>query len=259
MKRGLLLLALAACDEPTFHGVPGASLAPQLRNALPTAACGTDIAFAEDGPVALRYRYLYDAFGRLAFARGAYVDTRHEDTIEYRWDNLDQMLSMIQRSSWNGRVVDIEALYSTLGDLVEYTWHGDDGAELHTYTDRDARGLPARETIHVGALSVVFELHYDAGGRLVLASADDGTTTVYTYDDDGRTITIDTDDGAFVGVIELDEQDRQVSERWGGTDPAAVTSEQIYTWTGDRLDRKTYREPGVVQIETYLYDCDSGR
>ncbi len=264
MRSTLLLLALAACEGNPVHELPGVALAPKLRSSLPAAACGTEIAFAEGGPIAMRYRYLYDAFGRLAFARGEYVESRYEDTIEYRWDNLDQMSSIIQRSSWDGSVAEVEALYSTLGDLVEYTYRAGGNVEHHSYGERDARGLPAVEAIEVGAgklgsESATFSLHYDAGARLVLATSDDGPTTVYTYDDDARTITIDTNDGAFRGVIEHDDNSRQLSERWSGTDPSATESEQIFAWAGDRLERMTYREPGIVQIETYLYDCDTGR
>ncbi len=256
------LLALAACDGSPVHELPGVALAPKLRSTLPAAACGTEIAFAENGPIEMRYRYLYDAFGRLSFARGELLQSRYEDTIEYRWDNLDQMSSIVQHSSWDRRVVEIEALYSTLGDLDEYTYRRNGEVERHTYGDRDARGLPGRETIALGGKAGVpvatFALHYDASGRLVLATAD-GTTTVYSYDDDARTITIDTDDGAVLGVIELDDSNRELSERWTGTDPSAIDSEQIFTWSGDRLERMTYREEDSLQIETYLYDCDTDR
>ena len=248
------ILLLAACEAPAAHPVPGIWRASQLRSTLPAAACGTDISFG--GPIALRYRYLYDAFGRLAFARGTYTDSPYEDTIAYRWDNLDQLTGVVQRSTWDGSVVEIEALYSSLGDLVEYTWRGP-RVERHRY-EYDVRGLPDREIIEVGKLAAAFELHYDATNRIVLATGD-ASTTVYTYDDDARTITIDTDDGAFVGVIEYDGEDHQLAERWSGSDPMAAHTEQLYTWSGDRLDRMTSRSGDDVQIETYLYACDSGR
>ncbi len=261
MKCTLLLIALAACDDHAIRPLPGASLAPQLRNTLPVAACGTDIAFSETGAVDARYRYLYDAFGRLSFARGSFVGTPYEDTIEYRWDNLDQVAAIIERSSWDGSVAEVQALYSTLGDLVEYTARRAGQLERHTYDDVDPSGHPGVEKIDLGEgkisqASAVYALHYDAVGRLVLATSDDGPTTVYTYDDDARTITIDTDDGAFVGVIEYDGDDHQLAEHWSGSDPMAEETERIFTWTGDRLDRTTYRAGDDVQIETYLYDCD---
>ena len=241
---------LAACEQFEAHPVPGISRAPELRSTLPATVCGTDVSFG--GPIALRYRYLHDAFGRLAFARGTYTDSPYEDTIEYRWDNLDQIAGVTQRSTWNGSVVELEALYSSLGDLVEYSWRGD-RVERHRY-EHDERGLPNREIIEVGKLAAAFELHYDAANRIVLATGDD-STTIYTYDDDARTITIDTDDGAFVGVIEYDGEDHQLAERWSGRAPTAEHTEQVFTWTGDRLDRMTYRSGDDVQIETYLYDC----
>jgi len=258
MRRAVMLVALAACQDHTVIQLPGAALAPHLRSTTPAAACGTDIAFSEDGPIELRYRYLYDAFGRLSFARGAYVGYQFEDTIEYRWDNLDRVVRQRQVSGWDGDTVEVEALYSTLGDLVEYTYQG----ERHSYTAHDAKGLPAREIVDVGRSSIAFDLSYDAHGRLVLSTST-VQTTVYTYDDDARTITIDTDRGALLGVVEFDDANRDLVERWTGTDPSVIDSEATFAWNGDRLETLTYRsgseaaprELRVIQVETYRYDC----
>jgi YD repeat-containing protein len=263
MNRAITFAALlAACEPPASSDLPGVELAPQLRSHTPANACGTDIAFTDGGEIELRYRYSYDALGRLAYARGTYANSRYEDTIEYRWDNLDRMVQLVQTGSDGGRA-EIVALYNTLGDLLEYTWSGPE-SERHLYERFDASGRPAREVATVAGSDLAFALHYDARGRLALAAAEgDGPSTIYTYDDDGRTITIDTDQGAFRNVLTYDDANRQLTEIWSGNDPSLIAGEQVFEWDGDRLLKMTYRsgsesapdELRVVEVDSYLYDC----
>ncbi len=92
-------------------------------------------------------------------------------------------------------------------------------------TDADAGQPTVRGAVGArGQPDARYQLAYDADNRLAVVVMQGGATTTYTYDDDARTTTIDTGNGAFHGVIEFDEQNRELSEVWGGTDPSAQQS-----------------------------------
>lgn len=260
MKRWLLVLA--ACGTPTKDKLPSATIAPDLEAQMTTNACATDISF--DGErVAISYRYTYDEHGRLALARGRYA-SGIEDRIEYEFDNLDHLQRQVYTRPSDGSRSELVAHYSTLGDLLEYTLTQRGAERRYVYTGFTDAGQPTREHYTAGGETRIYQLDYDAMGRLArVAPEDGGYSTIYTYDDDERTITIDTGQGAYRGVIVYDEANRRLSESWDGTDPSVYASEELYEWSGDRLRKITYREgtdfaPHVlstVEIHTYSYNC----
>lgn len=266
MKLVVLIAGLAACDAAPTHKVPGASITPQLDNHTPASACGTDLDFDGDGGFDGRWNYRYDDRGRLAHADGSFGPSvgGWESTIDYRYDNLDRMEHSLQVAG--NASAEVTALYNTLGDLIEYTSIQPGQFEHYHYDRFDDLGHPTRETASSpkALASTTYELHYDAGGRIALVMPEGGgSATVYTYDDEARTITIDTDDGAYRGVIELDDRDRELSELWDGTTPGVIANQQRYEWSGDRLVKATAlsgSEPAphdleIIEVDTYRYDC----
>ena len=258
MKRWLILLA--ACGAPAPTKVPGANIAPDLEARATTNACATDISY--DGQqVAIRYRYTYDELGRLAVARGRYANGV-EDRIDYEFDNLDHLQRQLYTRA--GSRSEIVAQYSTLGDLLEYTLTRDGDVQHYVYTGFTDAGQPTREHYTADGETRIYQLDYDATGRIARVAPDDGGySTIYTYDDAARTVTIDTGQGAYRGVIAYDESNRRVREFWDGTDPSVYASEDIYEWAGDRLQRITFRAGtdlaphalSTVEIHTYSYNC----
>ena len=69
----------------------------------------------------IRYRYTYDALGRLAHATGTYA-SGPDDAIDYAYDNLDHVTQTLQTRAWDNARVEVAAEYDTLGDLLDYTW-----------------------------------------------------------------------------------------------------------------------------------------
>jgi hypothetical protein len=261
--RWSLLLVLAACDGAPDHKLPGASLTPELDNRTPASACATEFDVDGDGRSDGHWQYRYDDRGRLAHADGNFVGGG-QSTIDYEFDNLDRMTHSLQ--VMGDASAEVTALYNTLGDLIEYTLAQPDRWEHYTYAGFDDFGHPTRETSSSpkAEFSTTYQVHYDAAGRIALVMPETGgSATVYSYDDDARTITIDTDDGAYRGVIELDDRDRELSETWDGTDPSVIANSQTYEWSGDRLIKATARsgtqfaphELRVIEVDTYRYDC----
>ena len=265
MRYVLVLLALAACDQPPVRKLPGADLAPHLRSRTPPAACGIDVTYDEG---VVRYRHDFDERGRVAVATGR-VGADIVESVAYEWDHLGHLVHLRQTSTYGGAGIVIVAQYDTLGDLLEYTWtHSAPGyqrAQRYAYSDFSDGGLPAREEITLDGETRTFRLAYDANGRIVATTPEgEGPTTIYTYDDAARTITIDSDGGAVRGVFAFDAEDRQLSETWDGTAPGTVASADLFEWDGDRLLTITHRsgtpaqprELRTVAVDTYRYDCD---
>jgi len=153
--------------------------------------------------------------------------------------------------------------FDTLGDLVDYTVDQHAGtyndSTRYTYADLTATGQPATEIIiDNGGPAARYLLTYDATDRLVAATLAGGATTTYTYDDEAtRTLTIDTDNGAFHGVVVYDDQSRELSETWGGSDPQATARSTVYDYAGDLLQSVTYHEASSTEIDTMRYACDT--
>lgn len=261
--RGQLAIAavLAACSAPAPRKLPGASITPHLELAR-VSACGVDVALDGHASPDVRYVYTYDPLGRLARATGTWT-SGDSDRLDYTWDHLDHLVQLLDTAGSAPAQVEIAADYDTLGDLVDYAWN----TTTYRYSGFAEDGQPTREVIaQPGAADAVYDLGYDASGRIVQASQEGGPTTLYTYDDAAtRTVTIDTDHGASLGIIVYDDADRELSESWDGSDPSVIASETRYAWDGDRLLSTTYRsgsyasphELRTVEVDTLRYDCRS--
>lgn len=270
---GLAALACAAgCNGTASPRLPGASITPHLAARVAPAACGLDVAMFGSTTPSIRYRYTYDARGELVHATGSYA-TGPDDVVDYDWDHLGHLTHMLETRAWGDVRSETTAEYDTLGDLIDYTWSeaASDGSdqERYAYAALTDAGLPAREVVsQPGQPDVGYTLDYDASERIAHAVQDGGPTTTYTYDDRAtRTTTIDTGDGAFHGVIVYDDDDHELSETWGGSDPAAIASDDRYDWSGDRLLSVTHRsgtsdaprDLQLVEVDTLRYDCAAAR
>lgn len=252
------LLAGTACNAPASQPLPGAPLAPLFARP-PSSACGTDISADENGPVLLRYRYVYDDLGRIAHAYGTFPGGGAPISVDYAWDNLDHVVQIVDARGTETPQITTTALYTTLGDLIEYT----SGAQRYAYSAFDDDGRPTHEVVSDGQASMSYQLAYDATGRIARVTPETGDPTLYTYDDDARTLTVDTGNGAFHGLVVYDDANHELSESWDGTDPAARASEDAYAWDASRLLSYTHREATAaaphelhtVEHDTYRYDC----
>jgi hypothetical protein len=247
----LAILALAACNEPSHPAkLPGASLTPELARPAPNM-CGIDVDWNADDRVDLRYTFTLDDLGRISHGQGVYTSPHADATIDYDYDNLDRLVQYIESAgTWR---YTSSALYSSLGDLVEYTTVQQGQTQHTTYSDFTETGMPRHEVIADGKMLYPFSLEYDAWSRILRAAPADGPPTIYSYDDDARTTLIDSQGGAYRGVVVYDEQNHVLSETWTGDD---YSRENVYTYEGDRLLTSTHREAGTTQIDTYRYDCD---
>lgn len=268
MKR-LALIFLVACSSQPLRRLPGASTTPVVGIARTARSCGYDVS-GGDPSVYVHYVYSYDALGRIAGATGHFTAGGPDDHVDYTYDHLDHMTRAFEtRGGASDRIEQINS-FDTLGDLVEYTLeqHGTayNASTKYTYSDLTASGQPKTEIIvDSGNAPARYLLTYDATDRLVAATLAGGSTTTYTYDDDqGRTLTVDTDNGAFHGVYLYDDQNRELSETWGGTDPRATARVTTYDYTNDLLATITYQqaatttEPLVtVETDTMRYTCDT--
>ncbi len=263
MRWLVLVVALGACAPPAIKRVPGASTTPRLALARSTRACGIDIAYDTDS-IAARYRYTYDAIGRLAHATGTFTAGGATDEIVYTYDHLDHLTHMLERE---GAITSVEQTesYDTLGDLIDYTLTEPNGTTRYTYSDLTATGQPKAEAISPGVgLATDYLLSYDATDRLVTATLVGGATTTYTYDDaTKRSLTVDTNNGGFHGVYLYDDQNRELSETWGGSDPQATSSATSYAYVADQLSTITYQQGATtsdplatVETDTLRYTCD---
>jgi YD repeat-containing protein len=265
-----LVATLAACDAAPNRRLPGAALtaAPHVVKVHASVACGDDVALDGDAVPDVRYRYTYDAIGRVAHETGKYSDGEPDDAVDFSYDFLDHMTHMVETNGLGETGVEIVAIYDTLGDLIDYT---NDQTSIsasdtldYQFSELTDTGQPTREVIaELGQPDIHYALAYDDSGRLAFVVQDGGVATTYTYDDDGRTTTIDTDNGAVVGVLVFDDQNRELSETWGGSDPFAIASDETYDYDGDRLLDITYRSgttadpqlPTFVETDTIEYDC----
>ena len=251
MKRAVLALAIAACNAPAPHGkVPGASLTPALARPQPTM-CGVNIDWDADSNVDISYTFTLDDLGRISHGEGVYTLKHPVATIDYEWDNLDHVVRYRETAgTWH---YEASALYTSLGDLVDYTTVQQGHTQRTTYSDLTETGMPRREVIEEGGATYELALEYDAWSRIVRAAPTEGPPTIYSYDDEARTTIIDSQGGAYRGVVVYDEQNHMLSETWSGQD---LAREDVYDYDGDRLVTSTHREAGATQISTYRYDCD---
>jgi YD repeat-containing protein len=188
--------------------------------------------------------------------------------IDYTYDHLGHMMHQLETRGWGDFRGEVTANYDTLGDLVDYTYDDTEPQYRDTlhyqYASLSDTGMPTRETIsETGQPDLHYTLVYDARDRIALTMQDGGSTTIYTYDDEARTTTIDTNQGQFHGVVVYDDQNRELSETWGGSDPAALATQTTYDFDGDRLITMTYESGDAtaphdlrpVETDTVLYDC----
>jgi len=257
----IAVLALAACTRPSSRALPGASYTPHLRASVATRACGEDVAYDGHSSPDETYSYSYDDFGRLAGAIGSYPYGGDDETTAYAYDNLDHETHMLDTLPSGGGTIEIVADYDTLGDLVDYTYAttipNSVDTQRYTMSQFTATGQPTIEVISdTSAPDAHYTLAYDAASRIVLAVRDGTSSTTYSYDDDGRTVTIDTDSGAFTGTIIYDDDNHELSETWGGSDPSAIASQTTYDYDGGQLLDVTYESGtplAVIEVDTLRY------
>ena len=268
---GFAFILVGCTSAAPDHRLPGATFTPHLDSAPASVACGDDIALYGDPSPDLRYTFAYDGSGLVSHAEGVYTAGGADDTIDYTW-GAGGLTHLLETRGWGDARYEITAAYDGANDLVDYAWDAAAGSE-HDHWDYALSGFvgtnqPAREVItEQGQPSFGYTLAYDATGRLVSATPDSGPATTWTYDDEARTITADTGNGAFDDVISYDDQDRELSDVWGGSDPSAIAGEEDYAWQGDRLDTMTYRSGSqeapqtltTVEVDTMRYGCSMAR
>ena len=261
-----MLAALVACSPSPARKLPGATIVPKLgRTERAAQACGFDVAFNGSPTVTVRYTNMFDELGRVTRVAGRYADLGPDDIIDYTYDHLDHLTHSLEtRGAGYDRAEETED-YDTLGDLVAYTLEqngpGYASTTRYLYRDLTPSGQPSTELVSfTGSPDATYQLAYDATDRIVAAVLEGGSTTTYTYDDDDtRSVTIDTDHGAFLGVITYDDQSRELSETWGGSDPQAQQQQTTYVWSGERLASITFMQGtplATVEVETPRYRCD---
>lgn len=267
-----VLLAAGCASSPSEHLVPSARLTPHLRPAATAVACGDDVALYGSATPDIRYGFTYDAAGQLSHADGVYAAGGSDDAIDYSYDAQGSLTHLLESRAWGDTRVELTAAYDGAENLTDYNyalsqanWSDAWQYAMSSFVGPDQ---PTREVIsETGQPDLGYTLSYDATGRLVEAVPDSGAPTTWTYDDTARTIAIDTGNGAFHGTIQYDDQDRELSETWGGTDPSAIASATTYAWSGDRLDTMTYQsgtsdaptQLSTVEVDTLRYDCAAAR
>jgi YD repeat-containing protein len=266
-----LVLVVGCSSSPSDKQLPSATFTPHFEaQSASNVACGEDIAFYGNPSPDLTYAFAYDNQGRITAANGVWAyDGSTEDTL-YTWNGWN-LTNMLSTSSYDGSTWEITAAYNAQNALTDYTWEvaGPNYQDSWTYAySLFVNDAPTRETVsQQGQQVVAYDLVYDAGGRLVSATPDNGPVTTWAYDDAAGTITIDTGNGAFTGVATFDADFKELSEVYGGSDPSVIDSESTFDWTGDRLDSATYRSGSeqaphtleLVQDSTYKYNCASAR
>jgi YD repeat-containing protein len=266
----LLPSACTSSDAPAI--LPGATVTPHLKSLATAVACGDDVAFYGDASPDIRYTYTYNSAGFVTQATGVYAAGGPNDSIDYTWDAAENFTHYLETNGPDQSRVEIAAAYDASNDLTDYTWSetATDYADSWDYAFSGFVGAnePSREVItEQGASGFGYQLDYDSFGRLTSAVPDSGDPTTYTYDDDNLTITVDTDNGAFTGVIVYDADGGELSETWGGSDPSAIASQDVYNWSGDELLSATYSSGSTdapdqlvtVETDTVRYDCSSAR
>lgn len=250
MRRAWLLLALVACNAPAHPAkLPSATPAPIARPQ--PQMCGIDIDWTGDKRADLRYRFTLDELGRISHGDGIYTAPHANATIDYEWDNLDRVVHYVEATG--SFRYESTAIYSSLGDLLEYTTVQPGQTQRTTYSDLTDTGMPRHEVIDDNGAPYPLELEYDAWSRITRAAPPDGPPTIYSYDDDARTTLIESQGGAYHGVVTYDEQNHMLSETWTGD---GVATEDTYSYDGDRMLTSLHREAGATQVDTYRYDCD---
>ena len=263
-------LFVVGCTSSAPDKLPGVARTPHLENAPASVACGDDVAFYGNPSPDIRYGYTFDGQGRLSHASGAYAAGGADQSIDYAWNGWN-MTHMLSTHGWNDATQWINATYDG-DDLTTYTWDYST-ADYHdnwtyAYTDFIGPWQPTRETItQQGGDNFGYTLAYDGDGRLVTATPDGGNAINYTYDDAARVITIDSGGGAYHGTVTYDDQFREINETWGGSDPHAWASEDLYTYSGDRLDTIVYSSGTedapqtltLVETDTLRYNCAAAR
>lgn len=267
-----LLFTVGCATSPSDHILPSASFTPHMEARTTSVACGDDVALYGSATPDIRYSFMYDAAGQLQHATGVYAAGGADDSIDYTWDAHGSMTHLLETRAWGDARVELTAGYDNAENLIDYTYaiSGSGYADTWQYAFSDFAGAnqPTREVIsEAGQPDFGYTLDYDANGRLVEAVPDTGAPTTWTYDDAARTIDVDTGNGAFHGTLSYDNQDRVLSETWGGTDPSVIDSDATYAWNGDQLDTMTYRsgtsdaptQLTTVEVDTLRYDCSSAR
>ena len=261
MKWAVVLLA--ACNAQAPKKLRSASTAPAAVT-LSAQQCGVDV--SNGSAPLVRYRYTYDQFNRLSHATGHYNAGGPDDEIDYTYDHLDHLTDTYQSRGGFSETYEVRETYDTLGDLIDYTTasHGKTYNDVtsYTYADLTASGQPKTEDIvDNGTAAGHYLLTYDTTNRLVAATLAGGETTTYTYDDeDTRTLTVDTDNGGYHGIYNYDDQNRELSELWGGTASDAQHSATTYEYSGDQLVKAVYQTGAplvTTEIDTPLYSCDT--
>ncbi len=270
-KLGLVLL-VASCtsSSTTDFKLPSASLTPRADTATMTVACGDAIAWDGDATPDLTYAFSYNASGELTHADGVYAAGGPDDQIDYTWDANGDFTHMNES---NGSYQStINETYDPTNGLTDYatSWSSQGQSDAWDYAMSAfvAPWQPGREVItEAGQSAYGYTLDYDTDGRLTEAVPDTGDATSYTYDDQGLTVTVDTGNGAFHGVITYDSDGAELSEVWGGTDPSAIASSDVYAWNGDALETATYSSGTdaapqtltVYEVDTMQYACPAAR
>lgn len=265
-------LLIAACSSsPTENPLPSATNTPHLQSMTTNVACGQDVAFYDSATPDLRYAFTYDAGARLLNADGVWLESGTVDTTDYTWAG-DNVTNILSTSGWDGSEEELTASYDAADNLLAYTYAftSPDYSDAWTYAFSNfiGPGQPTRQTItQVGQPAFGYDLLYDGYDRLVSAVPDSGPSTTWTYDDVARTITMDTGNGAFVGVMTYDAQDRPVSEAYTGSDPSVIDYDETYSWNGNDLATITARSGSeqaphtleVVMTSTMRYNCAAAR
>lgn len=248
--------------------LPGLSFTPQLSARQAGIACGDDVDWSGDGSLDARYTYAFDDAGQLSHATGVFTAGGPDDNLDYSYDGAGNFTHLLESTGAGGSTYEVSATYDG-GNLATYAtaYDGPDGHQGYTYALSDyTNAQPGTEVISVdGGGTETWTLSYDADGRLVSASSDQGDRETWTYDDAAGTITVEEDGGAFTGVIAYDADFREMSEVWGGSSPAAVASVTTFTWEGEELVSESFQSgteeaPTVLQmweVDTLRYDCES--
>ena len=261
---------VVGCASPPDQKLPSMSITPHLESTPANAACGDNVTLDGDSAPDLRYTFAYDDNGFLTHASGVFTAGGPDDSIDYSYDSAGNFTHMVEAHGWGDSSSEIIASYDG-ANLLDYSWSYTQADYQDSWdyamSDFGASG-PAREDItEAGQPSFGYALVYDGDGRLVQAIPDSGDAIAYSYDDAGRTVTVDEGNGAFHGVISYDENFDETSEVWGGSDPSAIASTDVYAWNGEQLLSATYssgttdnpQQLAVVETDTMQYACGAAK
>ncbi|MEP6861355.1 MAG: hypothetical protein ABJE66_12075 [Deltaproteobacteria bacterium] len=264
------IVPLVACTSSPDPVVPGASLTPHVSALQSSVACGDDVAFYGATSPDLRYLYTWDTGGFLTHATGTYAAGGVNDEVSYDWSG-DNLVHMLETRAYGDARYELTEAFN--GDnLATYAWTTqsadyNDGW-TYAYTDYQGPWQPAHETItETGGTPFGYTLAYDTWGRLTTATPESGDPTTYTYDDTALTITSDTGNGTWTDVITYDNQGRELTDAWGGSDPSAIAGDYTFAWDGDSVLAETYRSGTTdapttlqtIEVDTLRYDCTMAR